>query len=400
MRRILFSSLALLLFFSFRLSAQVTIGNDESAAPGALLQLKDLKNAELGGANSTKGLMLPRVRLTTLSSLQDINPESTERPDPDLHVGLTVYNFNSDGCRLDGPIRSGVYIWDGRVWNPLQPIISRAVETYQDQDGNDFRARTFGLAGTWMIENLKVTKLADNLGGTPLTESLGGTADVKFAYTYPGLNKSNFESNPSLGLLYDWDAATNNKPLTVSNENVRNEVEISRHHEGVHLQGICPEGWHIPTAAEWVELEKEIIRNSSEYSSLSGLTEPAEGLDPANPYNVPNNTNVFYERGTHGVAMKSICYPPGIISGIVAEGNSVYDGGFSIMMAGLVLNGLSTTYGNMSTFFSASLLKNSAGDINTSTVAFYSNLKTVIFNRRLISTSGNAGYLSVRCKKD
>lgn len=400
MKRFIFFSIILSLIFSLRISAQVTVGTDEAAVRGALLQLKDQKKITGGEANATKGLLLPRVWLTELNSLKDINPQSTDRPDPDLHIGLTVYNLNDDDCDSYNPIKKGVHIWDGRTWKSMQSTYNSNVETYKDQDGNEFRARAFGSAGTWMIENLKVTKLADNLGGTRLTESLGGTAGVKFAYTYPGLNKNNFESNPSLGLLYDWDAVTNNKPLTVSNENVRNEVEISRHHEGVHLQGICPEGWHIPTAAEWVELEKEIIRNSSEYSSLSGLAEPAEGLDPVNPYNVPNNPNVFYERGTHGVAMKSICYPLGVVSEIVAEGNSVYDGGFSVMMAGLVLDGVSSTYGKMSTFFSASLLKNSAGNINTSTVSFYSNLKTVIFNRRLISTSGNAGYLSVRCKKD
>ena len=42
---------------------QVTIGNDESTAQGALLQLKDQTGITNGDANANKGLGLPRVKL-------------------------------------------------------------------------------------------------------------------------------------------------------------------------------------------------------------------------------------------------------------------------------------------------------------------------------------------------
>lgn len=406
MKSLFYLSTILFLFVSFRIDAQVTIGVDEEAVHGALLQLKDQKKVVGGEANATKGLLLPRVQLTELTSLNDINPESTERPDPVLHTGLTVYNMNNEDCNFVNPIRKGVHIWDGMVWNPMQPIYNSVVETYQDQDGNEFRARTFGTAGTWMIENLRVTKLADNLGGTPLTESVGGMANIQFAYTYPGLNKSYFESNPLMGLLYDWDAATNRKALAIDEADVENSVEKSKHKAGVHMQGICPEGWHIPTAAEWIELEKEIIKNASEYSSLSSLSEPSLGLDPANPFEgTVNSGGGTYKRGNHGVAMTSGCNLPGITGANVSKGNSYYDGGLSVMMAGSVwyLTTLRHNYGAEAYFHTGSLYRYVSGDVLVRFigVSFYpSETENAEFSARSSDTSNNGGYLSVRCKKD
>lgn len=65
-----------------------------------------------GAANATKGFMMPRVSLTTATSLSDIvtvNPNNATTKQ--VHTGLTVYNVNA---AYTGGI--GVNMWDGEKW--------------------------------------------------------------------------------------------------------------------------------------------------------------------------------------------------------------------------------------------------------------------------------------------
>lgn len=77
--------------------AQVTIGSGEEPDMNAILDLK-----ETAGGSSTKGLLLPRV---TLSSTTSFSPLSA-------HVaGMTVYN-----TATTGDVTPGYYINDGTRW--------------------------------------------------------------------------------------------------------------------------------------------------------------------------------------------------------------------------------------------------------------------------------------------
>lgn len=396
-------------FFCLKGNSQVTIGVDEEPVHGAILQLKDQKNVAVGGVNATRGLLLPRVHLTDLNSLIDIIPDSEDRPDPNVHIGLTVYNMNEDACSLKVPLRRGVYMWNGNTWSLAGAAYDSRVQIYKDQDGNEFRASQFGSAGVWMIENLRATKYANNLGGAYLTESLTAGATARMAYTYPGLNKSNFDANPSIGLLYEWDAATNQKTIDAVGKEFVNGVEKSKHNEGNHLQGICPEGWHIPTMAEWIELEKEIIKNSSQYSSLTNLTEPVGGLDPTDPFDgqigLGEESILIYDRGNHGMAMSSKCNPPGITDTNISKGNILFDGGFSAMMAGCAwgTSTVSDTYGRESYFHTGSVVdfgKSPAIYGYAGLSIFSGDSDNVGVSTRTPFRTDNGGYLTVRCKKN
>jgi len=52
--------------------SQVTIGNTEKPVEGALLQLKNIDRKTNGEANSTKGLMLPRVLIKDINKLDPV----------------------------------------------------------------------------------------------------------------------------------------------------------------------------------------------------------------------------------------------------------------------------------------------------------------------------------------
>ena len=112
---------------------QVTIGAGLEPVKGALLDLKEEDSN--GDKTATKGLMLPRVKLTEPDKLYPMFENATQPGTPaadyddaakkkaqdDIHTGLTVYNL---GC--DGKFARGVYTWTGTEWVQLtnNPILT------------------------------------------------------------------------------------------------------------------------------------------------------------------------------------------------------------------------------------------------------------------------------------
>jgi hypothetical protein len=104
-------------------NAQVTIGST-TAEPvkAALLDLKDQVSGPDSVTSTTGGLVLPRVKLVSKTTLEPFirtndlewdatNQEKTKKN----HVGLTVYNLTSNGN-----FGQGVYVWTGAAWYPLK----------------------------------------------------------------------------------------------------------------------------------------------------------------------------------------------------------------------------------------------------------------------------------------
>jgi len=110
-----------------------------------------------------------------------------------------------------------------------------AVTEVTDIDGNVYAIVTIG-DQTWMAENMKTTKYAD---GTPITKIEDETDwnnlennNIDKAYCYYDNNQ-----NTDYGALYTYAAATNGVVYTT-----------------VDVQGVCPDGWHLPSNEEWTEL--------------------------------------------------------------------------------------------------------------------------------------------------
>ncbi|WP_255489852.1 leucine-rich repeat domain-containing protein [Dysgonomonas sp. 25] len=101
----------LALFTAISLQAQVTMGSDEKPNAGALLDLKMNANS---GANSTKGLGLPKVELSDLSKLKIGTAPEITGADALNHTGLIVYNTKETMC-----FSKGLYVWDGEQWQAL-----------------------------------------------------------------------------------------------------------------------------------------------------------------------------------------------------------------------------------------------------------------------------------------
>lgn len=101
-----------------------------------------------------------------------------------------------------------------------------------DNDQNTYRVVQIG-AQCWMAENLKTTHYAD---GTLIPLGLYRSSTKAYWY-YPNGDAKN---KATFGLLYNWAAVMNGSPSSNNNPS--------------GVQGICPDGWHVPSNNEWTQL--------------------------------------------------------------------------------------------------------------------------------------------------
>ncbi len=127
----------------------------------------------------------------------------------------------------------------------------------QDKDGNTYKTVKIGNQW-WMAQNLRVTQYSD---GTPITGFLSYTNDPMIDRVY--------------GKYYDWSAALRGANSSTSN-----------------VQGVCPNGWHIPSDDEWKTLEGYIGMEKAERddTGMRGRTNEALRLVDAN-FSRINNGN-------------------------------------------------------------------------------------------------------------
>jgi len=186
------------------------------------------------------------------------------------------------------------------TWGANEGFGPNKVLKHTDQNNNVFYSAQFGIAGRWMTSNLAATSYAsgsgletkDLIAFDNTTWDNVDSAQGKYAYT-PTIYDSipynpNYDWNvkpaawdPSEGLLYNWFAATGREIDQSANSNVDegqsgiNNTPGGDEVENIgpggnpgkkYFQGICPDGWHLPSDREWNMLEKEIFTNPDKYS--------------------------------------------------------------------------------------------------------------------------------------
>ncbi len=107
-----------------------------------------------------------------------------------------------------------------------------------DYDGNIYQTIQIGNQ-LWMKENLKSTHYADGTAFTDGTEAGDISEDYTTKYYFAYKNNESYVA--AYGRLYTWAAVMNGASGSETNP------------DGV--QGVCPDGWHVPCDDEWKELE-------------------------------------------------------------------------------------------------------------------------------------------------
>lgn len=118
------------------------------------------------------------------------------------------------------------------------------------RDGNSYQVVQIG-DQCWMAENLKY--LPSVVGPGTGSE----TTPYYYVYEYYGTDINAAKANSyynTYGVLYNWRAAINGTSSSNSNPS--------------GINGICPSGWHLPSDAEWCELEMALGMEENQANSF------------------------------------------------------------------------------------------------------------------------------------
>jgi len=100
-----------------------------------------------------------------------------------------------------------------------------------------------------MAENLKTTRYADGTAISLVTVTGEWDALSAASKAYCWYNNSTTQRD-TYGGLYTWAAAVNGSAGSDANPS--------------GVQGVCPAGWHVPSDAEWKDMEKSIGMSQAE----------------------------------------------------------------------------------------------------------------------------------------
>lgn len=243
---------------------------------------------------------------------------------------------------------------DGDVWScPDTPLLV-------DVDGNIYNTVQIGQQ-CWMRENLRTKKYAD---GSSI--QVGESNSTTVGYWYYPMNQ--VENMPTYGLLYNWSATMHGAAPSNSNPS--------------GVQGICPDGWHVPSDAECTQLINYVRGGSQNWCGGDSLqigkslaATVGWDLNGSNPCTV-GNPNPFTNNTTGFGALPAGYYS---MSDMPTVGNE-YDG-----------------LGYVTFYWTSTDTYNSYGYNDIYYWGLHANYALVIHND-LPDTDGDAH--SVRCVKD
>lgn len=112
MKKNIVAIVVIMLFQSFTIWGQATIGGSTEPRSGVLLDLKEYDSD--GTVNSSKGMSLPRVELQVQTSLAPLRSGTTGTEEKLKYKGTMVYNVTTNEY-----FKEGVYFWDGTQWNGM-----------------------------------------------------------------------------------------------------------------------------------------------------------------------------------------------------------------------------------------------------------------------------------------
>ena len=221
-----------------------------------------------------------------------------------------------------------------------------------DYDGNLYKTVVLG-DQCWMRENLRTKHYAD---GTLIEEATNGTSSTTVPYRYKGyVTDAQHEQDPSIfvrcGYLYNWPAVMHGAASSNSNPS--------------GVQGICPNGWHVPSLLEWNKLIT-YMQSQPRYFCNNNSSNVVKALSSKTGW---NNTS-------------QVCYP----------GNNPSDNNKTLFSAQPVgyYNGSYHEYGNMAEFWTST--QSEGGNAYRQTIRYNSDMG--------IATAPYATGYIVRCVKD
>ena len=216
----------------------------------------------------------------------------------------TTYFVRAYATNSNGTAYSNEKSFQTGTGNDGQPCAVAATVT--DVDGNTYNTVQIGNQ-CWIKENLRTTHYASS------TEIPLGSSATHYDYSaqryYPN---DNAELVDTYGYLYNWAAVMNGASSSTASPS--------------GVQGICPNGWHVPSDSEWTQLTDYVSIHSA-YLCNNDMSNLGKALAATTGWNSYTTTCA--------------------IGNNPSTNNST---GFSALPAG---RSLSTNFGNVADFWSA-----------------------------------------------
>jgi uncharacterized protein (TIGR02145 family) len=140
--------------------------------------------------------------------------------------------------------------------------------TVTDQDGNSYPYLTYG-DQVWTVKNAEMVTYRD---GTPIPQVTDATEWANLttgAWCY-------YDNDPNKGKLYNWYAVAG---IHDNDENTPNKE-------------LAPEGWHVPSNAEWTELENYLIDNGYNYDGSTTVNKIAKAMSSTTGWDISTREGV------------------------------------------------------------------------------------------------------------
>ena len=141
--------------------------------------------------------------------------------------------------------------------------------TVTDQDGNSYDYITYGTQ-IWTVENAEMVTYRD---GTPIPQVTDNTEWLNLftgAWSY-------YNNDPTKPRLYNWYAVMG---IHDTDPNTPNKE-------------FAPEGWHVPTDAEWTTLENYLITNGYNYDGTTTGNKIGKAMASTTGWNTSTNTGAI-----------------------------------------------------------------------------------------------------------
>ena len=129
----------------------------------------------------------------------------------------------------------------------------------KDIDGNVYTEIKIGKQ-VWMVENLRTTKFNDGSSIINITSEEQWNDASRPGYCW---YDNDIDNKNTYGALYNWYAVES----------------------GI----LCPKGWHVPSDAEWTQLEEYLIANAYNYDGTTEGNKIAISLASANGWQSSSN---------------------------------------------------------------------------------------------------------------
>lgn len=141
--------------------------------------------------------------------------------------------------------------------------------TTTDQHGNTFEWINYGTQD-WSIQNAEVVTYRDGTEIPQVTDATQWSNLTTGAWCY-------YDNDPTKGKLYNWYAVAG---IHDTDPNTPNKA-------------FAPEGWHVPSDAEWTTLEEYLIANGYNYDGTTTGNKIAKAVASTTGWNSSTNTGAI-----------------------------------------------------------------------------------------------------------